>query len=94
MCLLYDDIIIHHYCNEVCAHNTSLTSPTFFFIEVAILINVRENRRDNHEWTIQRHSQHRVHETQDEDKQNKKTQQKKLKGWTRKVSGHVDGQRK
>ena len=34
-------------------------------------INVRENRRGNQEWTIQRHWQHWVHKTQDEDKQNK-----------------------
>ena len=34
-------------------------------------INVRENRRGNQEWTIQRTWQHWVHKTQDEDKQNK-----------------------
>ena len=34
-------------------------------------INVRENRRGNQEWTIQRHWQHWVHKSQDEDKQNK-----------------------
>jgi hypothetical protein len=34
-------------------------------------INVRENRRGNQEWTIQRHWQHCVQRTQDEDKQNK-----------------------
>ena len=28
-------------------------------------MNVRENRRDNQEWTIQRHWQHRAHKTQD-----------------------------
>ena len=31
-------------------------------------INIRENRRDNQEWTIQIHWQHWVHKTQDEDK--------------------------
>ena len=31
---------------------------------------VRENQRDNQEWTIQRHWQHWVHKKQDEDKQN------------------------
>jgi hypothetical protein len=31
--------------------------------------------------TIQRHLQHRAHNTQDEDKQNTKTQHKKLKRW-------------
>ena len=35
-------------------------------------INVRENRRGNQEWTIQRNQQHWGHKTQDEDKQNKK----------------------
>ena len=34
-------------------------------------INVRENGRGNQEWTIQRHWQHWVHKTQDEDKQDK-----------------------
>ena len=37
-------------------------------------INVRENRRSNHEWTIQRNWQHWVHKTQDENKRNKNTQ--------------------
>ena len=35
-------------------------------------INVRENRRGNEEWTIQRHWQHRVHKTQDKNKKYKK----------------------
>jgi hypothetical protein len=30
--------------------------------------NVTENRRGNRKWTIQRHWQHRVHKTQDENK--------------------------
>ena len=34
-----------------------------------VLINVRENRRGNQEWTIQRNWQHWVHKTHDEDKQ-------------------------
>jgi len=38
---------------------------------------VRENRSDNHEWTIQRNWQYSVHEAQDEDK--KKQQQKPRK---------------
>jgi hypothetical protein len=33
-------------------------------------INVRENRRGDQEWTIQRNWQHLVHKAQDEDKQN------------------------
>jgi hypothetical protein len=39
-------------------------------------INVREyRRRGNQKWIIQRNRQHRVHKTQDKDKQNKtKTQ--------------------
>ena len=40
-------------------------------------MNVRENRRCNQEWTIQRHWQHWAHKTQDEDKQTQKT--KKIK---------------
>jgi len=35
-------------------------------------INVRENRRGNQEWTIQRHWQHWVHKKQDVDKQCRK----------------------
>ena len=35
-------------------------------------ISVREYQRDNQEWTNQRHWQHCVHKTRDEDKQNKK----------------------
>jgi hypothetical protein len=34
-------------------------------------INVRENRRGNQEWTIQRHWQHWVYKTQDKDKPSK-----------------------
>jgi chloramphenicol 3-O-phosphotransferase len=40
-----------------------------------VQINVREYRRGNREWTIQRNWQHRVHKTQDEDNQNKKIAQ-------------------
>ena len=35
-------------------------------------INIRENRRGNQQWTIQRNWQHWVQMTPDEDKQNKK----------------------
>jgi hypothetical protein len=38
-------------------------------------MNVRENRRDNQERSIQRNLQHRAHKTQDENKQNKNTTQ-------------------
>ena len=38
-----------------------------------------ENRRCNQDWTIQRHRQRWTHKTQDEDKQNTKTQYRKLK---------------
>ena len=38
-------------------------------------INVRETPRVNQKWTTQRNWQHRVHKTQDEDKQNKNTTQ-------------------
>jgi hypothetical protein len=34
--------------------------------------NVRENRRGKQEWTIQRHWQHWVHKTQEENEQSKK----------------------
>ena len=34
-------------------------------------INVRENRRGNHEWTIKRNWQHWEHKTQNDDKQHK-----------------------
>ena len=37
--------------------------------------NVRENRRGNQKWAILRNWQHRVHKTQDKDKQNKNTAQ-------------------
>jgi len=36
-------------------------------------IDVRENRRGNQEWTIQRNGQNCVHKTQDENKQIKNT---------------------
>jgi hypothetical protein len=39
----------------------------------------RKQKGGNEEWAIQRNWQHRVHKTQDEDKQNKKTQHRKLK---------------
>jgi hypothetical protein len=38
--------------------------------------NVRENRRSNQEWTIQRNWQRWVHKTQDEGKQNIETLEK------------------
>jgi len=44
-------------------------------------INVRENRKVNQEWTIQKHWQHCAHNTQGEDNQNAKksnTENKKL----------------
>ena len=48
-------------------------------------INVRENRKGNHEWTIQIHWQHCAHKTQDEDKHNKQhntTQKTNMMGKT------------
>ena len=44
-----------------------------------IIINVRKTQRNNQEWTIQRNWQNRARKTQEEDKQNTKTQQRKLK---------------
>ena len=48
----------------------------FQLLKRKISINVRENRRGNQEWTIQRNWQHWVHKTQDEDKQNIETLEK------------------
>jgi len=42
-------------------------------------INVRENRRGNEGWTIQRNWQHWVLKTQDEDKHSKKQNTENLK---------------
>jgi hypothetical protein len=36
-------------------------------------INVRENRRDNQEWLIQKNWQHWIHKTHDQDKHKKNT---------------------
>jgi hypothetical protein len=43
-----------------------------FGVHKPSLINVKENRRDNQKWTIQRNWQHWVYKTQHENKQNKK----------------------
>jgi hypothetical protein len=51
----------------------------------AVIINIRENRRDNQGWTIQRHWQHQVHKTQEEDK----TEHKHTKQKTKKVEQHT-----
>ena len=40
---------------------------------------MRENRSDNHEWTIQRNWQYSVHEAQDEDKKKDKKKQQQQK---------------
>jgi len=57
-------------------------------------INIRENRKGNQEWTIQRHWQEWVHKTHDEDKQNKKIQHRKekLKRWATKTSPKSGGE--
>jgi hypothetical protein len=59
-------IIIITYAHSQRIYNNDIKSPHS--------INVRENQRGNKEWTIQRNWQHWVHKTQDEDKQNNKTQ--------------------
>jgi len=41
---------------------------TYLKITNIICINVRENHKGNHEWTIQRYSQHRAHKTQNANK--------------------------
>jgi hypothetical protein len=43
-------------------------------------INVRETRRGNHIWTVQRQWQHWVNKTQDEDKKNTTQKTKKQLG--------------
>jgi len=55
-------------------------------------INARENRRANQEWTIQRNWQHWVHNTQDEDKQSKKIQHRKLKSWATRTPPNIEGE--
>jgi len=47
----------------------------FIFTE----INVKENQRGNKEWTIHIYGQHWVHETQNDDKQNKNNTTQKTK---------------
>ena len=46
-------------------------------------INVRENRRGNQEWTIQRHRQHWVHKTQDKHNTTQKTKEMSNKDLTK-----------
>ena len=43
-----------------------------------LAIDIRETRRSNQEWTIQRHCQHWVHKTEDEDKKNTTQNIKKM----------------
>jgi hypothetical protein len=44
--------------------------------DLYLYVNIRENRKGNHEWTIQKHRQYCPHKTQNEDQQNKKTHNK------------------
>ena len=55
-------------------HETYFITDAWEFQSISQVkkINVRENRRSNHEWTIQKHRQYWTHKIQDEDKQNKK----------------------
>ena len=57
---------------------TPLVSASSSF-EILLCYRRQRNRRGNQEQTIQRNQQHWVHKTQDEQKQNKKTQHRKLK---------------
>ena len=50
------------------------SKPIFHCFSLFHELNIRENRRGNQEWTIQRHWQYWVHKTRDEDKRNTKTQ--------------------
>jgi hypothetical protein len=55
--------------------NTWITVIFWNIFITAYYINVRENRRGNKEWAIQRSGQHWAHKMQEEDIQNIKTQQ-------------------
>ena len=44
---------------------TALSQYFDITLNISELIKVRENRRHNHEWTIQRHWQHLAHKIQD-----------------------------
>jgi hypothetical protein len=50
----------------ICSRNWF--QSVFFFSLLLTIYKVRENRADNHEWTIQRCWQHWAHKTQDEEK--------------------------
>lgn len=53
----------------------NLTLVTYFIIKTTLLIyffiNIRENRRTNHEWTIQRQRQHCAQDTERKQKDKK-----------------------
>ena len=54
-----------------------MATIAFSFIKV-VYINVREPRRGNQEWTIQRQRQKWAQDTANDDIQNNKTQHRKL----------------
>ena len=62
-----------------CTHITSITRHLLFLWEVPVPINVKENRRGNQEWTIQR-NRHTRHRTKTIKKQNN-TDPTNDRGW-------------
>jgi hypothetical protein len=70
-------------CSDFCFARGCLLQNVLQCCGIQILsneyINDRENRRDNQEWTIQKHWQRWAHKTQNKDKQSTKTQHRKLK---------------
>ena len=69
------------------------TDAKTIHINKEIQINVRENRRNNHKWTIQRQWQHKVKNTQDEDKQTNRQTNKTHTEKTKKIN-NTDPQKK
>jgi hypothetical protein len=73
LCLVCPMLPVSLYCSFLIANNTE-TLITLGTQDTG-QINVRENRRGNQEWTIQRHWQHWTHKTQNERIQSKQTPQ-------------------
>ena len=61
----------HQNCDDIKYNPYVVCDATQMTLKVRITgmqINIRENRRGNQEWTIQRNWQHWVHKIQDQDK--------------------------
>lgn len=52
-------------------NNVWQETPTPTYILIVLMINVREHKSSDQEWTIKRHGQHWAYKTFDEDKQPK-----------------------